>query len=131
MSGDDELLAWADRLKGASATIFVDAADECRPLVYAVSQATAAAGVNPNTGEAWRLRKDGQRAIPKAAEVLKVRSKGSVVQIRVSGGTAIQNYISPKNRRQVLPDPDQPLPSALVEAMTKGCNTALRKATGG
>ena len=130
MSGDADLAEWIDKLNGLSATVYDDAAKASQPLVYEAAKSTAAAGVSPNTGEPWRLRKDGQRAIPNAASNVKVNSSGSTISIKVTGGTAIQNYISEKNRRQVIPDKGKPIPKSIIAAIQAGCAVTFKKAMG-
>jgi hypothetical protein len=54
---------------------------------------------------------------------------GSVVQLKVTGGYAVQNRLSGDYRRQILPDAGK-LPPAVVDALQEGARSAFRKAMG-
>jgi hypothetical protein len=95
------------------------AARACTPHVQAEAKRTAAAGTDPY-GEPWHARKDGQRAIPEAASAVTCVARGNIIQIRVVRGAAIQNFLSEKNRRQVIPRSDRPLPEGIVGALNRG-----------
>lgn len=125
--GFAEFDAMIDRLRKYGETALVDAAKESAPLVQDAARATAAAGTDPY-GEPWRLRRDGQRAIPEAAAAVDAIARGPVVVIRVHRGAAIQNYLGEAHRRQVIPSAGKPLPGGIVAALQEGAARAFRKA---
>jgi hypothetical protein len=104
------------------------AAAEAAPLVQAAVRATAAAGTDPY-GRAWPAKKDGSRAMPDAASAVTATAHGSVVQLKVTGGYAVQNRLSGDARRQVLPDAGR-LPPAILAALQEGAGRAFRKSMG-
>lgn len=103
------------------------AAKLATPLVQAEAKRTAAAGTDPY-GVPWRLRKsDGLRAMPEAESAVDVVVRGSMIVIRAHRGVAINNYISPERRRQVIPDPNRPLPPGIAKALQDGAAQAFRQ----
>jgi hypothetical protein len=103
-----------------------DVAAESRSEIQGVSRATASAGIDPY-GTPWRDRKDGTRAIPHAADAIDVVARGTLIVIRIFRGAAIQNFLKPKNRRQVIPDPDRQLPDGIKDAITRSANRVFAR----
>lgn len=129
MEGDAALRAFIDKLNGVDEGFLEEVALEAKPLVEAAVRATAAAGTDPY-GKPWRVKKDGTRAMPNAAGAVVVEVAGDVLQIKVSGGYAIQNALGGDSRRQVIPSGDRPLPPAIVEALEEALRRVARRRFG-
>lgn len=129
---DAALTDWIARVRTMGATIQDAAAKEARPLIEAEARRTAAAGTDPY-GEAWAPKNDGARALPAAADAIRVTTAGPAVVTKVLRGAAIQNQIASQGSgsrygRTVIPSGDRPLPAGYVVALQEGARRAFRKA---
>ena len=126
---DAAMGAFIEKLRRFGAEGLDLAAREAQPLVEAEAKRTAGAGTDPY-GEPWRPTKAGARAIPNAAGAVEVIVRGATLTTRAHGGAAIQNVLSDKNRRQVIPDAYRGLPPGYREALQEGARRAFRKLVG-
>lgn len=101
-------------------------AAEAAPLVEKAVLETAHAGTDPY-GNAWAPTKKGERAMPNAATAITVTPRGTSIEIRVTGGEAIENSLKEGRRRQVIPSRDKGLPPALAAALDEACSRAFQK----
>lgn len=89
--------------------------------VLAEAQATAAAGTTP-TGEAWAPRKDGARALPKAATALSVRVDGDVIVLVLDGV-----YVYQQKKRPILPTFGLGVPPKIAAAIRDASRAVLTR----
>jgi hypothetical protein len=131
VSGSIALDAFIQGLDKLGSDFTRKVAKESEMLVATAVRAQAAAGTDAE-GKVWPSRKDGSRAMPKAAEYVWVDAKGPVVVIKVkSRGAAIQGNLREDRRRRILPDSGKPLPREIVAALQEGAMRAFDKAMGG
>lgn len=110
-------------------TVSEEIAKEASEEILKISKSTAAAGTDPY-GTKWRPTKDGNRAIPDAANAVDVIVRRTLIIIRVFRGAAIQNYISEEYRRQVIPDPRKPLPENMKAAIERSAAKVFARKMG-
>lgn len=128
-SGDESLRLMIARLRAFGAGAPEAVAREAAPLVETEAKKTAAAGTDPY-GDAWPPKLDGTRALPNAAEFVTAHALGPVVQIKVTGGYAIQHVLRGKTRRAVIPEAAKGIPKPIADALKEGATRAFKKATG-
>lgn len=121
-----------DRMIGSLrslATLPADAARAGAPLVEAELQATAAAGTSP-VGVSWAPRKkDGGRAMARAAEHVAARAIGSVIVIVLRGADVFHHFGGgSKPARPVIPQGT--IPKRIGDAVRLGFVTPWRERFG-
>ncbi len=130
MGGDvSAMLAHLDALSGLDAL----AAREAAPLLEKAAKASAAAGVDPSSGEAWAPLVSGGRAGANAARDVSVAVFGNVLQVSVGGDHVHLHRGRGKAqvRRPVIPGPGDAIPETYAAAIAEGVRRALAKAGGG
>lgn len=84
MSGDVDMRNLVEELRRFAA-MPSDAARIAAPLVEEEAKKFAKAGVDPATGEAWApLKRGGKRALANAADALKAKALGAVIQLSLA-----------------------------------------------
>lgn len=129
MSGDvSAMLAHLDALGSLDEL----AAREAVPLLEKAAKASAAAGVDPATGEAWAPLVGGGRAGANAARDVSVAVFGAVLQVAVGGDHVHLHRGRGKAqvRRPVIPGPGDAIPEAYAAAISEGVRRALAKVGG-
>ena len=114
----------------ASPSFATQVAKEALEPVLAIARESAAAGTSP-TGEAWRARKDGSRALSKAADAITARVLGTVLQLEVAYPYSIHHFQdgATRPRRQILPDGD--LPPKMSAAVAAAAARVFARTMGG
>lgn len=125
---EDRLIAMIAKLRAFGSNALEAAAREAAPLVEAAIKETAAAGTTPQ-GDKWHDRKDGQRAMPNAADSITATPRGKKIVVKTTRGYAINNNLKEGRRRQVIPSRKDPVPPAIVDALEEGARRAFEKAT--
>ena len=127
--GDAVLKAMIDKLRSLGKDGLRQAAEAARLEVIDAVEQTARAGEDAN-GNPWPLRKDGEQAMPKAANYITGQVidgiDGPAVQLKVTGPYAI-NHHRKKPRRRILPIAGEPIPKSITDAMAKGAKRAFEK----
>ncbi len=130
MTGYAELDAMIRRLRGLRG-MSAAAAREAAPLVEAAAKASADAGTTPS-GAAWSpTKRDGDRALTRAASAVSARATGSVVQIVLVGHHIYHSLGIGRPKRQIIPDKGDAIPSAIAAAMAEGARRAFARLMGG
>jgi hypothetical protein len=119
--GDAALAAFAQKLRGLR-NMTEGAAQAGAPLVADVVQRTASAGVAPE-GQAWPAKRDGGRALPRAASAITAAARGAAIVVTLTGAYVYHHYAKGKDRRRVLPDSGAGVPAAIAAAVRE----ALRR----
>lgn len=128
------------------------------PGVAAVARASAAAGEAPD-GEAWPARKEGGKALPGAAAAITSSSKGSRIELKIGAPYVFHNHGAGGHseskeavrhrkrsasehaksgtsskfhapRRQILPDPGEPIPAEMNDAIQAAAARVFGRAVG-
>lgn len=124
--GNAELEAYIHRLERLK-TLAPDAAIRAAPAVLAALKTTAAAGQTPD-GEAWDTKKDGSRALAKAADAITVATSGLTILLSLAGAYVYHNNSKGAHARRILPDSGKTLPSRVTEAIKSAAGEAFRRA---
>lgn len=124
-----ELAAYAQRLRTLK-TLAPAAAKEAAPLIEAMIKADADAGVTPD-GKAWPAKRDGGRALPKAASAIRAVANGAAVIVKLLGPYVFHHNAKGKDQRRILPDTGAGLTPRIAEALRRATAEAFRRITRG
>lgn len=107
-----------------------DVARAAAPLVQEAARSTVRAGTTP-TGKPWPRKKDGGQPLQNAAAALTAEPSGTTVTLVLTGPEVFHHYGVGKStpRRQQIPDPGDPLPPRLAEALARGAEQVFRERT--
>jgi len=129
VDGNAQIDAMIARLRGLRGFVG-EAAKEAAPLVEAELRKTAAAGVDPE-GKAWPTRRDGSRALERAATAITARAVGEAVVATLVGAYVFHHYAKGADRRRILPDSGAGVPAGVAGACREGARRAFRRLMGG
>lgn len=121
-AGADVMARMIERAR-ALRTLETDIAQAARGPVEDAARATAGAGTTPD-GSAWAARKDGGRALAKAAEGVFVRVVGATLQV-----VCRAPYVFHQKSRQVIPSAGDDTPSPMAAAIKRAAVAAFQRAT--
>lgn len=122
---DEALAAYAARLRELK-KLAPAAAKEAAPLIEQVIKQTAAAGTDID-GNPWPPRRDGKRALPRAAEAVSAVANGVAVIVTLLGAYVYHHRSKGKDARPILPDSGAGLPSKIRAAMEEGAKRAFQR----
>lgn len=136
--GEAALLEMIDALRSIDTDMPAGTVAESVPLVLAEAQRTARAGTTPD-GVAWPAKKGGGQALVHAADAVRARALGSVIEVSLAGTSsgdtqaqAVQNYGTGRiPARQIIPaGGDGRIPAGYAAAIAEGARRAFRKIVG-
>jgi hypothetical protein len=127
MSADEDLAAYAKRLRGLKG-LAPAAAKEAAPLVEAAIKKTAAAGTDID-GKPWPAKRDGTRALPNAASAISAVASGAAVIVSLIGNYVFHNTAKGPDRRRILPDSGAGIPPAIAAALQTATKQAFERLT--
>jgi hypothetical protein len=106
-----QLREWIERLRGLPAALVTASAPEVRDALDREIKANVAAAKGPD-GTAWAPKQDGERALPNAAERVKVEVEGTVILATLRGNEVKHHKGTARGgeKRQILPTRQIPAP---------------------
>jgi hypothetical protein len=106
-----------------------EAAKEAAPKVEALVRETAAAGTSVD-GRAWPTKRDGGRALPKAAVAITAVARGVAVIVKLTGAYVFHHHSKGKDRRPILPEAGAGLPRRLAAELRAATKEVFRRTMG-
>lgn len=120
----DRMIAILRGLGGAEVAQAV--ARRAAPLLDEAVKRTASAGQDPE-GHPWPARKDGGRALERAADHITTRAAGNLVRMTLTGPDVFHHFGATRGqvRRQIIPDAGAEIPASVVAVLTQAARDEI------